>query len=186
MAIPFENETFGPIGPHPRRIASKHWNSSGPSIGKESRLRELSYAHQTTIEAPPDAVFRFCSDLRNELLWNPAAKYVVKMTDGPVGVGTRFAARWDPLGTVTVEVVEYDPPRSWATYSCAVGLDVTFRGFVGAHGSRTVYTARVEVHPVGMARLYAPMAVLAMHHQEIRNMRLIRQVLEAAAHLVPA
>lgn len=100
--------------------------------------------------------------------------------------GYRFSARWDTLGTVAVEVVEYDPPSSWATYSCAAGLDVTFRGLVAARGPRTVYTARVQVHPVGMARLYAPVAVLAMHHQEIRNMRLIRQVLEASAQPVLA
>lgn len=149
-------------------------------------MRELSYANQTTIDVPPDVVFRFCSDLRNELLWNPAARYVVKMTDGPVGVGTRFAARWDTLGTVAVEVVEYDPPHSWVTYACAAGLDVTVRGCVGAHGSRSVYTVRVQIHAVGMARLYAPLAVLAMHHQEIRNMRLIRQMLEDAALPVPA
>lgn len=148
-------------------------------------MRELSYTTQVTIDAPAEAVFRFCSDLRNELLWNPDAEYVVKVTEGPVGVGTRFRARWNNLGSVAVDVVEYEPPHGWATFSCAAGLDVTVLGRVVAKGHRSVYTTRVEVQPVGVARLYAPLAVLAMHRQEIRNMRLIRKTLEEAVRAVP-
>jgi len=79
----------------------------------------LSYESRTTIDASPEEVFDFCSDLRNELAWNPKAEHVDKLGSGPVAVGTRFEARWTNTGMVEVEVVEFDPPRTWATRSAA-------------------------------------------------------------------
>lgn len=141
-------------------------------------MLELSYTHQISVEAPVEEVFEFCSDLRNELIWNPRAEYVVKATDGPVGLGTRFLARWANVGSVGVEVIEFDPPHGWGTYSCASGLDVYVRGRVTHEGSRTLYTVSVEVQPVGVGHMYAPLALLAMRRQDVTNMRLIRDALE--------
>jgi hypothetical protein len=39
-------------------------------------------------------VFDYCSDNRNELEWNPSAISIEKLTDGPVGLGTKYLARW--------------------------------------------------------------------------------------------
>ena len=72
----------------------------------------LSYAG-IVIQSPPARVFDFCADLRNELIWNPNAKHVELLTDEPIGVGTRFRARWTNAGEVTVEMIEFDRPRRW-------------------------------------------------------------------------
>jgi len=56
-------------------------------------MADLSYVAKDVITASPVEVFDFCSDLRNELVWNPNAEQVDKLTDGPVGAGTRFRAR---------------------------------------------------------------------------------------------
>jgi hypothetical protein len=90
----------------------------------------LSYTKQRVIGVAPEEVFNFCSDLRNELVWNPNAEQVEKLVDGPVRVGTRFPARWSNAGEVIVEVVEFDRPQSWATRSIARGMEVVFRGTV--------------------------------------------------------
>jgi hypothetical protein len=34
------------------------------------------------------------SDHRSELEWNPTCQVMEKITDGPVGTGTRFRAKW--------------------------------------------------------------------------------------------
>lgn len=60
-------------------------------------------------------MFDFCSDLRNELVWNPNAVQVEMLTDDPVRVGTRFRARWSNAGEVIVELVEFDRPKRRAT-----------------------------------------------------------------------
>ncbi len=47
------------------------------------------------VDCTAEQAFEFLSDLRNELKWNPAeCESVEKITDGPVGLGTRFRAKW--------------------------------------------------------------------------------------------
>ena len=46
------------------------------------------------IQRPPEEVFDYLSDPRNELEWNPKVRVMEKLTDGPVGVGTKFRAKW--------------------------------------------------------------------------------------------
>lgn len=142
-------------------------------------MAALSYAIEGVIEASPVDVFDFCSDLRNELVWNPNAEAVEKLTDGPVDTGTRFRARWANAGEVIVEVVGFDRPESWATRSIARRMEVLFRGTVDDENGETRYVARMEVRPMGLAWLYAPLAWLAMRRQDATNMRLIKQALES-------
>ena len=77
-------------------------------------MKALSYRTETVIHRPPEDVFDFCSDLRSELQWNPKAKYVEKLTDGPVSVGTRYQARWSNSGPTAVEVITLIPSRQAA------------------------------------------------------------------------
>ena len=139
----------------------------------------VSYVVEDVMAASPVEVFDFCSDLRNELVWNPNAEQVDKLTDGPVGCGTRFRARWANAGEVTVDVFEFDRPKLWATRSVARGMEVVFRGAVSEEDGRTRYVARMEVRPIGLARLYAPLALLVMRRQDTTNMRLIKEAVEA-------
>jgi hypothetical protein len=59
-------------------------------------------------------------------------------------------------------------------------MEVVFRGAVSEENGRTRYVARMEVRPRGIAWLYAPLALLAMRRQDITNMRLIKEAVEAA------
>jgi uncharacterized protein YndB with AHSA1/START domain len=144
-------------------------------------MRALTYRTETVIRRSPTDVFEFCSDLRSELQWNPKVKYIEKLTDGSVGVGTRYRARWANSGPTTVEVVAFDRPRSWETNTTARGVGIRFQGTVtdAAPGAR--YTASLELHPKGLAWLVAPLALLAMRRQDQQNMHRIREALEASA-----
>ena len=143
-------------------------------------MRALSYSTEMVIRRSPEDVFDYCSDLRSELQWNPNAKYIEKVTDGPVGVGTRYRARWANSGPTTVEVVGFDRPRGWETTTRARGMVIRFQGTVtdAAPGAR--YTASLELHPRGLAWLVAPLALLAMRRQDQKNMHRIREALESA------
>jgi uncharacterized protein YndB with AHSA1/START domain len=144
-------------------------------------VRALTYRTEIVIRRAPEAVFEFCSDLRSELQWNPKVKYVEKLTDGPLGVGTRYRAQWANSGPTTVEVVAFDRPRSWETTAKARGMGIRFRGTVTDTAPGARYTASLELHPKGLAWLVAPLALLAMRRQDQQNMHHIRETLESSA-----
>jgi uncharacterized protein YndB with AHSA1/START domain len=142
-------------------------------------MKALAYRIETVIHRPPEEVFEFCSDLRSELQWNPKVKYVEKLTDGPVGVGTRYRARWANSGPTTVEVVRFDRPRGWETSAQARGMSIRFRGTVSDAGPGARYSASLELRPRGLAWLVAPLALLAMRRQDQQHMHRIREALES-------
>jgi hypothetical protein len=143
-------------------------------------MKTLSYSTETVICRPLEDVFDFCSDLRSELQWNPKVKYVEKLTDGPVGVATRYRARWSNSGPTTVEVTRFDRPHRWETNAKARGMSIRFQGTVtdAAPGAR--YVAYLELHPKRLARLVAPLALVAMRWQDQKHMCRIREALESS------
>ena len=70
------------------------------------------------IDRPVEEVFDFVVDERNEPLYNPELLRSEKLTDGPIGVGTKFrASHRQGKGTVemAVEVTGCDRPRRMAS-----------------------------------------------------------------------
>lgn len=141
----------------------------------------LAYVRRTDIHRPVEEVFDYCSDLRNELEWNPDARSVALLTGDPVGLGSRYRAEWAGAPPTTVEVVRYERPNRWETRSRAMGMDVSAQGGTVPVAAGTRYTVRLEIRPTGLAHLIAPLALVAMRRREERNMRLIREALEGRA-----
>lgn len=137
-----------------------------------------SYSRSIEIHRPPADVFAFLSDLRNELRWNPDAVSVEKLTIGDVGAGTRFRAQWRRTRPTEVDVTAFDPPRSWATRSRAMGMTVHTHGHVAPATEGAIYTVTIAAEAVGLARLLVPLAVRMMARGEARNMANIRAALE--------
>jgi uncharacterized protein YndB with AHSA1/START domain len=153
--------------------------STAPHNDKVNNMNALTYSIERVIRRPAEDVFDYCSDLRSELGWNPKVKYVEKLTDGPVGVGTRYRARWANSGPTAVEVVQFDRPRTWETHAKARGMSIRFRGTVAEAPAGARYTASLALHPRRLARLVAPLALRAMRRQDQRNMQRISEALEA-------
>ena len=49
---------------------------------------------EVDIKRSPDDVFDYCSDHRHEPDWNPMMKRIDKLTEGPIGVGTRYSTEF--------------------------------------------------------------------------------------------
>ncbi len=134
--------------------------------------------NQTVVACPPEELFDYCVDIRNELEWNPTAKSMEKLSDGPVGVGTRFMAHWKGAPSpVEVECLEFDRPRRWV-HDNGGPIAVTFTGAVEPVVGGSLLSARFDARPRGWFRLMFPAFVVMARRQEKANMTHLRAAVE--------
>ena len=121
------------------------------------------------IERPVEQVFDYVADQRNEPIYNPRMLHSEKITDGPVGVGTRFRATAQSGRReieMLIEVTEYQRPGrfgSRTTMSTAeVDGGLTFEPVDGA----TRMSWSWDVRPRGSLWLLAPLVARLGRRQE--------------------
>jgi uncharacterized membrane protein len=131
---------------------------------------------------PVEAVFDLCADLEHAAANVTAIARVEMLTDGPVGVGTRWRETRVMLGreaTEELEVTAVDPGRSYRVEAGSRGMryvsDLTFAD-AGAEGTRVRMT--FDGTPTTLAaRLLTPLALLMkrptqrMLAQDVEDMR---------------
>lgn len=135
--------------------------------------------NQTTVACAPEALFDYCVDLRNELEWNPTARSMEKLTDGPVDVGTKFLARWKGApSAIEVTCLEFERPLRWVHHNGGP-IAVTFTGVVEpAEGGGSRLSVRFDARPSGWFRLLFPAFLVMARRQEKANMTHLRRALE--------
>jgi len=121
------------------------------------------------INRPVEMVFDYVADQRNEPIYNPKMLRSEKITDGPIGVGTRFRATarsgWRAV-EMLIEITEYDRPRRLGSRTTMASVDVnggsTFEPVDGA----TRMSWSWEVSPKGPLRLLSPLVARLGRRQE--------------------
>lgn len=134
----------------------------------------LQHQAEIDIDAPPEVVFDVCSDVMRhpELSGAGEVLQVRVVTDGPVGVGTRFEADEDltfgPSRMKFVaqsEVVEFDRPRSFSWLSVPgrgpkpKRIQWWFRMTPNSRGTHVVHEVQVDLGAVAnvlMKPIYGP------------------------------
>ena len=132
------------------------------------------------IQRPQEHVFDYLVDMRNELEWNPDTQSMQKITDGPIGVGTKFLAKWKQSKLLEVECVEFERPRRWR-YSNGGPLVVDFAVVLTPRDGGTELAATFDARPEGLLRLFFPVLLQVLKRSEKRNMTYIKRVLESRA-----
>jgi uncharacterized protein YndB with AHSA1/START domain len=134
----------------------------------------------TDIGAPIERVFDFVADARNEPEWLPGAQKVEKVTDGEVGLGTRFEGVYARAGTVSLEIVEFQRPArlTFRADSRIVRFDDEIE--LTAVGGRTQLRARMSAQPKGVMRLMSPLMAKTMRRQFEANWEHLKPALENA------
>lgn len=118
------------------------------------------------IARSPEDVFDYLSDMANEAEWNPDCVSMEPLTAGPVGVGSRFRAKWKQGPFVVAECTRHDRPRTWTYLNggpISVGLTVTLEPTPGG----TRLTSRGEWTPHGLFRLIFPIFIRQMRRAEV-------------------
>ena len=124
---------------------------------------------EIVINRPAEDVFDFVADECNEPRFNPRMRSVEKITEGPIGVGTRFRAETVSRGRpveMLIEFTGYERPHRLAssTQMSSMGLHgaLTFDSVPGGTRMRWSW----ELKPRGMLKLISPVVAFMGRKQE--------------------
>ena len=113
-----------------------------------------------TIDRPLEEVFDFVADESNEPKYNPRMTRADKITDGPIGLGTRFNSVLQGIGgavEVTIEFTEFVRPLriTESVHLSTMDIKGELRFEPVADGTRMKWIWDLE--PRGLTRLMGPL-----------------------------
>jgi hypothetical protein len=126
----------------------------------------------------PEQVFDFMADFRNEKRWDEFNIDPQKVTDGPIGVGTRFTARNVKMGPVEVEILEYQRPARLVLGITAKMGYMRFFAELQPHAGGTRVATRNEMQLAGLFRLMSPFVGAMMRKQQPPHQAKLKRFLE--------
>ena len=124
---------------------------------------------EITIERPPEAVFDFVADERNEPRFNPQMLKAEQVTPGPIGPGTRFRAevarRGRPLEMV-IEFTDFERPRRLSSSTRMSAMDIRGTLTFDPVPEGTLMRWRWELAPRDLVKLLTPLVARMGRRQE--------------------
>jgi polyketide cyclase/dehydrase/lipid transport protein len=135
------------------------------------------------IERSIEDVFDFVADERNEPRYNPQMTHADKVTDGPIGVGTKFHSVMTGAGgaDMTIEFTEFDRPRRIAETIRMSNMNIngvlTFERVSGG----TCMSWLWDLEPRGVYKMLGPVIRRIGERQELRVWSQLKKVMEAVA-----
>ena len=142
--------------------------------------------NEVDIRRPAEDVFDYASDHMREPEWNPAIRSIRKLTDGPVGRGTRYEMEFVPGNPMVATCDRFDRPRSWEVSGRVFGMDVTLGGQVTSTASGSHLVFRTEFRSGGFRALALPLIRRRMAPAMQRNDERIKAILESAPAMAPS
>jgi carbon monoxide dehydrogenase subunit G len=133
------------------------------------------------IDRPPEVVFDFVADERNEPQYNPKMTTVSLLTDEPISAGSRFAAtlvmRARPI-TMTVEFTEFVRPRRLASVTTTGPMDTVGALSFEPSGTGTLMSWSWHITLNGWAKIGSPVVSWMGRRQERAIWSTLKQLLE--------
>ena len=137
------------------------------------------------IARPVEVVFDVVADQRNEPSYNPTMTAATKVTDGPIGVGTRFEATVMSRGTprpVTIEYTSFERPHRIDSRSVMDGATVLGHVQCDPTPAGTRFSWDWDVTLTGPARFAGPLISLIGRRQERTIWTALKLYLEGASN----
>ena len=136
---------------------------------------------EVVINRPVETVFDFVADECNEPRYNPNMLRAEKISDGPIGLGTRFRAETASRGKpveIILEITVYDRPKLLTSSIRMAIMDIngtlTFDTVDG--GTRMKWSWDMKPH--GIFILMKPMLGIIGKRQEQHNWKCLKHYLE--------
>lgn len=139
---------------------------------------------ETEIARPRDAVAAYAGNPDNAPEWYENIASVRRLTEPPLGVGSKLEFVANFLGrtlSYTYEVVEYGPERMvMRTAQGPFPMETTYT-WDPIDAGHTRMTLRNRGEPSGFAKVAAPMMAAAMRRANTKDLARLKQLLEARA-----
>jgi carbon monoxide dehydrogenase subunit G len=144
-----------------------------------------AFSDNITINCPISEVFHFISDISNGPKLNEDIIEVVKLTDGPIAVGTKFKEAKTIRGRnaeAIIEVVQYQPTSVFSARSEANGLIVTYQYQMNeeANGTRVNFQCEVKTSGIVMS-LTKPLIIKILKREDGDHLKTVKKVLETTS-----
>ena len=134
------------------------------------------------IHRPVETVFDFVANQCNEPLYNVEMVSAEKVSDGPIGSGTRFCAVMQSgkrRFPVDIEFTTFERPTRLGSHSVANGMQMDGVLVFEPVGQRTHMTWEWDVHATGAMRLISPVITWIGRRQEARIWGALKHHLES-------
>jgi uncharacterized membrane protein len=138
---------------------------------------------EIVIDRPVDEVFDFVADESNEPRYNPKMRLAEKISEGPIGIGTRFRAETVSMGRaieIVIEFTDFERPRRIVEVARVPSMDIhgilTFEPVPGGTRMRWSWS----LTPRGALKLLAPVIDRMGRRQEQAIWTGLKRVLETA------
>jgi uncharacterized protein YndB with AHSA1/START domain len=145
----------------------------------------VEIAAEVDIAQSPEVVFDYCSDHRHEPEWNPMMTHIEVLTNGPVGVGTRYKTEFVKGPTMVMECTEYERPLSWAMVGTSTAMKASGDNRVIPTDEGALLVMRMELELHGLFRLAAPLIRRRLRRSFEQDVRNIKARLEVARNEPP-
>ena len=126
-----------------------------------------------------EETFDYFADFRNENEWNPVAHDVQMLTEPPIGKGSRFRGEYDRVGTMQIEIMEYDRPRHLVLHVRSNWFDFVSTFNFATRGDVTQLVSAIDAKPKGVFRLVSPLLIGMLKRQLKTNWGLLKRTLES-------
>ena len=133
------------------------------------------------VARPPKDVFEFITASENAPKIVNSVTSMVKLTEGPARVGTRYRETRLMNGKeqqAELEIVEFEPTRKYAVQNVTSGIETTYRYNLQPERDGTRIDLVCEVKAKGIKKLMLPLVASILKKEDGDHLQRVKKVLE--------
>jgi carbon monoxide dehydrogenase subunit G len=148
-------------------------------FGKENQM--AGFNRNEWISRSPQEVFEFLASADNASKVVQSVKSMIKLTEGPVRVGTRYRETRLMNGKeahAELEVVEYEPVQKYAMRNVTEGIETVYRYTFRPEANGTRVDLACEVNAGGLKKVMLPLVVSVLKKEDGDHLQRLKTALE--------